>query len=141
MDKSHINMSVLIFLKGDTVNLNPDYSENKPLWPMTKNDIYSLNICRTLPIWMIILENMRELKGNSAKNDPQFGLKGELLLNSRWWYIIFLEIFITKQNSLKFQLWSGQDQKSTQKLQIWGQFYGVFDYFFNQLKVVEVSNV
>ena len=84
---------------------------------------------------------MKELKGDSAKNDPKFGLKGDALLNSRWWYIIFLEIFITKQNSLKFQLWSGQDQKSTQKLQIWGQFYGIFDYFFNQLKVVEVSNV
>ena len=65
------------------MNLNPDYSENKPLWPMTKNDIYSHNICRTLPFCMIILENMRELKGDSAKNDPKFGLKGDALLNSR----------------------------------------------------------
>ena len=65
------------------MNLNHDYSEISPLWPMTKNDIYLHNVCRTSPFYVIILENMRELKGNSAKNDPKFGLKGDALLNSR----------------------------------------------------------
>ena len=50
---------------------------------MVKNDIYLNNVCRTSPFCMIILENMRVLKGNSAKNDPKFGLKGDALLNTR----------------------------------------------------------